>query len=137
VDTVLIGHSIHEDTPVPHLYDGVLDVLPIKDLVHLEYGKLKVFSLNETTGDVGLTAVRNVFSHDFEGDWVVNKQNNDELITTPNHSVYKKTESGYETFYPGDDETSEIATLQLPDVVSNAISSFPKTERWNSFFSDK
>lgn len=134
VDTILVGHSVHEDTPIPHLYDGVLDVSPISELVEKDCGKLKVFSINNDTNQVELTSVNNVFSHDFEGEWIVNKQDGENLITTPNHSVYKQTDNGYEVFYPGEDTTSEIARVKLPaDIVIN----YPKTERWNSFFSSE
>jgi serine protein kinase len=131
VDEVLIGHSVHGDTPIPHLYDGVLDVAPIAELADKQIGKLQVFSVNMDTEVVELTPVKNVFSHNFEGEWVVNKQNGDKITTTPNHSVYKKTEKGFETFYPGDDAETEIATVRLPlDVILN----YPKTERWDKFF---
>jgi serine protein kinase len=132
VDTVLIGHSVHGDTPIPHVYDGILDVAPIAELADREVGKLQVFSVDMSTGAVELTHVKNVFSHPFEGDWVVNEQNGEKITTTPNHSVYKKLENGaLETFYPGEDATSEIATVKLPlDVVLN----YPQTERWKKFF---
>lgn len=131
VDTVLIGHSVHGDTPIPHVYDGVLDVASISELAEKEVGKLKVFSVNMETNQVELTPVKNVFSHDFEGEWVVNKQDGDSLTTTPNHSVYNKTDTGFSKFYPSEDATSDIATVKLPlDYVLN----YPKTERWNKFF---
>lgn len=135
IDEVLVGHSVHEDTPIPHLYDGVLDVLPISELSNLEVGKLQVFSVNEDTKEVELTPVKNVFSHDFEGDWVENHQDDDVLVTTPNHSVYKETEDGsLQTFYPGDDVESEIYRVELPlDIILN----YPKTERWENFFNNK
>jgi len=131
VDTVLIGHSVHGDTPIPHFYDGVLDVASISELAEKEVGKLKVFSVNMDTNEVELTPVKNVFSHDFEGEWVNNKQDGDNLVTTPNHSVYKKTDIGYETFYPCEDTTSEIATVELP---ASIVLNYPKTERWIKFF---
>ena len=131
VDLALIGHSVHEDTLIPHLYNGILDVASISELGNYEVGKLQVFSVNMDGGGVELTHVKNVFSHDFEGDWVVNNQDNDSLTTTPNHSVYKETDAGYEQFYPGEDTTSSIATVKLPlDIVLN----YPKTDRWNKFF---
>jgi serine protein kinase len=130
VDTVLIGHSVHESTPIPFLYEGVLDVLPISEMQNLDFSKLKVFSVNEETNQVELTAVSNVFSHDFEGEWVENHQNNDVLITTPNHSVYRDNNGKLEQFYPGDDEISEIATFNLPD----NLLCYEKTDRWHEFF---
>jgi serine protein kinase len=134
IDEVIIGHSVHGDTPIPHLYDGILDVLPIQDLVNLEVGKLQVFSVNLETNEVELTPVKNVFSHDYEGEWVKNNQDGDSLTTTPNHSVYKNTEAGYETFYPGEDENTEIARIKLP---VNVVVNYPKTDRWNEFFKEK
>ena len=131
VDTILLGHSVHGDTPVPHLYDGVLDVLPISKLAELERDKLMVFSVNVETNDVELTHVKNVFSHEFGGEWVENKQNGDCLTTTPNHSVYKKEDEAYQTFYPGEDEVSEIATVKLP---ANVVLNYPKTDRWVELF---
>ena len=133
VDEVLIGHSVHEDTPVPHLYDGVLDVLPIKELVNLDRSKLRVFSVNEETGEVQLSLVNNVFSHTFEGEWIENEQDGDVVTTTPNHSLYTRNEGELETFYPGEDDESEVATFELPlDLVLN----YPKTERWEVFYSE-
>jgi len=32
IDEVIIGHSVHGSTPIPHEYDGVLDVVGPKDL---------------------------------------------------------------------------------------------------------
>ena len=132
VDTVLIGHSVHGDTPIPHLYDGVLDVATIAELAEKEVGKLKVFSVDMSTGAVELTSVKNVFSHAFEGDWVVNHQDGDKITTTPNHSVFKRTENGaLEKFYPSEDEKTDIATVRLP---IDVILGYKKTDRWNKFF---
>ena len=128
IDTVLIGHSVHGDTPIPHEYNGVLDVLAIQDLARLEVSKLRVFSVNEETHKVELTEVKSVFSHDFEGEWIKNNQDGDVLTTTPNHSVYDKN---YKTFYPGEDENSEILTVEIP---FDLIKDKPKTERWMKFF---
>jgi serine protein kinase len=133
VDLALIGHSVHCNTQIPYLYRGILDVAPISELVNCEIGDLYVFSVNMETNDVELTPVKNVFSHDFGGEWVCNHQDGDELITTPNHSVYKSTDGGYEKFYPGEDTTSEIATVKLP---VNVVLNYPKTERWEKFFSE-
>ena len=130
VDTVLVGHSVHGDTPIPFLYDGILDVLPISEMQNLDFSKLKVFSVNEKTNEVELASVYNVFSHDFEGEWIENHQDNDVLITTPNHSVYKNHDGKLEQFYPGEDETSEIAKFKLPD----DLLGYEKTKRWNEFF---
>ena len=131
VDEVLMGHSVHGDTPIPHLYDGVLDVAPIAELADKEVGKLMVFSEDLETGMVELTPVKNVFRHKFEGEWVVNEQNNDKITTTPSHSVFKDMNGKHETFLPGEDTDSEIATVKLP---LNAILNYPKTERWEKFF---
>ncbi len=131
IDELILAHSVHGDTPVPHEYNGILDVLPISELVNLEVGKLRVFSVNLETGNVELTPVKNVFSHDFEGDWVVNEQEGDSIVTTENHSLYKRNNDKLETFYPSEDQTSEIATFKLPvDLVLN----FHHSERWIEFF---
>jgi serine protein kinase len=128
IDEAVIGHSVHSETPIPHLYDGKLDVLPISALAELEVGRLQVFSVNEETGEVELTPVRNVFSHPYEGDWIVNRQDGEELVTTPNHSVYN---NNLELFMPGNDQESEIYRIEFPlDIILN----YPKTERWNSFY---
>lgn len=128
IDEAIIGHSVHGDTPIPHEYNGVLDVLPISKLQNLETSKLRVFSLNEETRMVELTEVKAVFNHDFEGDWINNIQDGFSVETTPNHSVYNEN---YETFYPGDDSTTPILRLEIP---SNLIEGKIKTERWNEFF---
>lgn len=131
VDLLLCGHSVHADTPIPHLYDGVLNVLPISKLENLDIGKLQVFSVNMETGEVELTRVKNIFSHEFQGEWIENKQDGDVVTTTPNHSIYKHGESGYEKFYPGEDFTSDIATVKLP---ANIVLNYPKTKSWEKFF---
>lgn len=131
IDEVIIAHSVHGDTPVPHEYNGTLDVLPISELANLEVGKLRVFSVNEETGDVELVPVKNVFSHDFEGDWVVNEQETDSIVTTENHSLYRRNDDKLETFYPSEDTTSEIATFKLP---LNLILNYNQSERWLEFF---
>lgn len=129
VDEVLIGHSVHGDTPIPHEYNGVLDVLPISKLNNLNTSKLRVFSVNMDTKEVELTEVKSVFNHNFEGDWVENYQEDDCLVTTPNHSVYN---TQYETFYPGDDEESQMLRADIP---AKLISKKQKTDRWVNFFS--
>lgn len=128
IDEAIIGHSVHGDTPIPHEYDGVLDVLTISELSKLDVTKLRVFSVNIETHEVELSEVRSVFSHEFKGEWVENHQNGDILTTTPNHSVYNKN---YETFYPGEDTTSEILTIEIPDYL---IYNIPKTKQWTEFF---
>lgn len=129
IDEAIICHSVHGDTPIPHLYEGVLDVLPISELVNLELGKLRVFSVNEDNGKVELTLVKNVFSHEYEGDWIVNKQDGEELITTPNHSVYNEN---LELFEPGNDRESSIYRIEFPlDIILN----YPKSKRWQDFYS--
>lgn len=130
IDEFIIGHSVHGDTPIPHLYNEVLDVLPISELVNLEVSKLKVFSVNEETHEIELTEIKSVFSHDFEGDWIQNEQDDEVVTTTPNHSVYNEN---YETFYPGEDETSNILRLIIPE---NLTSNYLKTERWVRFFAE-
>ncbi len=131
IDEFILAHSVHGDTPVPHEYNGVLDVLPISELANLEVGKLRVFSVNQDTGNVELTPVKNVFSHDFEGDWIDNQQDGESVLTTENHSLYKWNGDNLETFYPSEDEFSDIATFKIPlDLVLN----FSKTDRWNLFF---
>lgn len=129
IDEAIIAHSVHPDTPIPHLYKGYLDVLPISKLVELDVHKLFVFSVNEETKDVELTPVKNVFSHDYEGDWIVNKQGEDELVTTPNHSVYDEK---LNLFEPGKDLTSDIYRIEFP---LNIVLNYPKTERWLDFYS--
>ena len=128
IDEAIVAHSVHPDTPIPHLYEGKLDVLPISKLVDLDIHKLFVFSVNEENGNVELTPVKNVFSHAYEGDWIVNKQDEDELITTPNHSVYDKN---LNLFEPGIDTTSEIYRIEFPLQI---ILNYPKTDRWNDFY---
>ena len=128
VDEFIVGHSVHGSTPVPHEYDGVLDVLPIEEMSDLDVSKLKVFSVNVETRQVELSPVKSVFSHQFGGDWVVNKQNDDELTTTPNHSVYN---TNLEKFYPGEDTNSEIVCFQIPPEL---IADKPQTVRWLDFF---
>lgn len=123
IDEALIGHSVHGSTLIPHVYDGVLDVLPIEELAALDVKKLRVFSFNIETKQVELSEVKKVFSHEFKGEWVENHQDGDVLVTTPNHSVYNKD---YETFYPGEDTTSDILTLDIPDYLLN----YPQTERF-------
>ena len=129
VDEMILGHSVHGDTPIPHEYNGVLDVLPISKMSNLDVSKLRVFSVNMEMRQVELTEVKSVFSHDFNGEWIRNEQDDDQLTTTPNHSVYNKN---YETFYPGEDETSEILTVEIPNylVVGKQLS-----DRWIAFFS--
>jgi hypothetical protein len=56
----------------------------------LNIKKLRVFSVNIQTHEVELSEVKQVFHHEFKGDWVENHQDNDILVTTPNHSVYNK-----------------------------------------------
>ena len=128
IDEAIIGHSVHGDTPIPHEYDGVLDVLPISELSKLDVSKLRVFSVNVETHEVELSEVKKVFSHKFDGEWIENHQDGDTITTTPNHSVYDKN---YQTFYPGEDTTSEIATVELP---ASIVLNYPKTERWVKFF---
>jgi hypothetical protein len=128
IDEMLLGHSVHGDTPIPHEYDGVLDVLPISQMASLDHTKLRVFSVNVETREIELCGVKKVFSHNFNGEWVENHQDGDVLITTPNHSVYNKD---YETFYPGEDTETEILTLEIPDYLVNDK---PKTQRWENYF---
>lgn len=128
IDEVLIGHSVHGDTPIPHEYNGVLDVLPISALKSLPVSKVKVFSVNEKTKKVELTEIKSVFSHDFAGDWIVNEQAGKEITTTPNHSVYNEN---YETFYPGEDDTTNILQVHIPEEL---IKNKETTERWFYFF---
>lgn len=130
VDLGIFCHSVHGDTPIPHEYNGVLDVLPIQDMNDLNPSKLKAFSVNLWTRQVELTEVKSVFSHDFSGEWIKNIQDEDVLTTTPNHSVYG---NDYETFYPGEDETSEMLSREIPQ---HLIEGKPKTERWIKFFED-
>lgn len=128
IDEAIIGHSVHESTPIPHLYRGVLDVLPISELANLDIGHLQVFSVNEETHQVELTPVKNVFSHQFAGEWVHNQQDGEELITTPNHSVY---DENLNLFQPGEDQQSRIYRVELPlEIILN----YPKTDRWNDFY---
>jgi hypothetical protein len=104
-------------------------VLPIEEMAALDYTKLKVFSVNLDTQEVELTeVVEPVFSHDFEGEWVVNEQNGSTVTTTPNHSVYNED---YETFYPGEDSTSNILQKSIPYYL---IDGKPQTIRWTKFF---
>lgn len=128
IDEAIIGHSVHGDTPIPHEYDGVLDVLPISELSKLDVSKLRVFSVNVETHEVELSEVKKVFSHKFEGEWIENHQDGDTITTTPNHSVYDKN---YQTFYPGEDTTSEILTIEIPDYL---VQNMQKTSRWTNFF---
>lgn len=131
IDELIVAHSVHGDTPIPHEYNGVLDVLSIKDMANLDVSKLRVFSVNMETRNVELTEVKSVFSHDFEGDWVINKQDDDQVTTTPKHSVYNEN---YETFLPGVDETSNILRVEIPE---NLTFNKPTTERWDMFFQVK
>lgn len=128
IDEVIVGHSVHGDTPIPHEYNGVLDVLAISKMVNLDVSKLKVFSVNEETHKVELTEVKSVFNHDFEGEWVNNVQDGFSVETTPNHSVYNEN---YETFYPGEDETTPILRVEIPIDLLKGKST---TERWDKFF---
>lgn len=128
VDELIIGHSVHGDTPIPHEYNGVLDVLPISKMASLDTSKLRVFSVNEETRVVELTEVKSVFNHDFEGEWIENRQNGESITTTPNHSVYNEN---YETFYPGEDESTSILQVKIPSFL---VEGKQKTERWNRFF---
>lgn len=130
IDVALFAHSVHGETPVPHEYDGVLDVLPIEDMADLDVTKLRVFSVNEKTREVELTEVHNVFSHKFEGDWMHNKQDGDVLTTTPAHSIYN---NDYQTFRPEDDETSEILRVNIP---AHLVDGKPTTKRWDEFFAE-
>jgi serine protein kinase len=129
VDMVLLGHSVHGSTPIPHEYKGVLDVLPINAMANLDVSKLRVFSVNEETKEVELTEVNSVFSHDFKGEWIVNEQNDEMVTTTPNHSVYNEQ---YETFYPGDDDTTNILQVEIPQAL---VEGKKVTKRWEKFFS--
>lgn len=128
IDEVIIGHSVHGDTPIPHEYNGVLDVLAISKMVNLDVSKLRVFSVNEETRKVELTEVKSVFNHDFEGEWVNNIQDGFSVETTPNHSVYNEN---YETFYPGEDESTPILRVEIP---ANLLEGKQTTERWDKFF---
>lgn len=128
IDEVLIGHSVHGDTPIPHEYNGVLDVLPISKLSELPTSKIKVFSLNEETREIELTEIKSVFSHAFEGEWVINEQDGEKVTTTPNHSVYNDS---YELFYPGEDESSTILQIDIPE---HLIDGKQTSERWIDFF---
>ena len=128
IDLVLVGHSVHGDTPIPHEYNGVLDVLPISALKNLSTSKLKVFSMNMDSHQVELTDVSSVFSHDFKGEWVKNIQDGDSLTTTPNHSVYN---TDYNTFYPGEDTTSDMLRAEIP---VNLVDGKDTTSRWDEFF---
>ena len=116
------------NTPIPHEYDGALDVLPISELANLDISKLRVFSVNVETREIELSTVKQVFSHEFKGEWVENHQDDDTLVTTPNHSVYNHD---YETFYPGEDTDSEILTIEIPERLT---CNKPQTERWVNFF---
>ena len=128
IDEVLIGHSVHGDTPIPHEYNGVLDVLCISKMKELPVSKVKVFSVNEDTKKVELTEIKSVFSHNFEGDWIINEQSGEQVTTTPNHSVYNEK---YETFYPGEDDSTNILQVDIPETL---IENKKTTERWNNFF---
>ncbi len=131
VDMVIVGHSVEGSTPIPHEYKGVLDVLSIEEMNGLDVDHLRVFSHNDQTLEVQLTEVASVFSHDFEGEWVKNYQDGDCLVTTPNHSVYNKDNV---KFYPGDDTTSEIMTLEIPEHLTKGK---PCTQRWLDFFGER
>lgn len=129
VDMVLLGHSVVGSTPIPHEYNGVLDVLPIEDMSALDVSKLRVFSVNEETHEVELTGVHSVVDHEFGGEWVVNEQDGEEVTTTPNHSVYNEQ---YETFYPGEDDTTNILQVEIPQ---HLVEDKRTTARWTKFFS--
>lgn len=128
IDEAIFAHSVEGDTPIPHEYNGILDVLPIEEMNDLDVSKLKVFSVNLETREVELTSVKSVFSHEFNGEWVESHQDGDVITTTSNHSVYNKD---YETFYPIDEPNTEILTLEIPDWL---IEGKECTERWAKFF---
>jgi serine protein kinase len=130
IDEVIIAHSVHGDTPIPHEYNGVLDVLPIEKMADLNISKLKVFSVNLETKEVELTEIKSVFSHEFKGTWVANEQDGEIVTTTPKHSVYNED---YKTFFPAVDETSNILRVKIPNEL---IDGKMTTERWNNFFVD-
>jgi hypothetical protein len=128
IDKILIGHSVHRDTPIPHEYNEELDVLPIYELKDLDYSKLKVFSLNMKTKKIELTSVKSILKHEFNGQWIQNLQGNGMVITTPNHSVYNEN---YETFYPYENETLRILTVNIPNKL---IENKKKSYNWDIYF---
>jgi serine protein kinase len=110
IDTLILGHSVVGDEPVPYRKNGIIMFDTIKNLVEKNDIDIEVISINLETKKPEWTKVVSFYSHPFTGSLIKTIQKNGVISTTFNHSIYS---TDYECFYP-DDKKNVLALRNIP-----------------------